>query len=118
MNARINQFGSSLSLQVRLFGVFCLLASADPRLDLHAAGVPHHFTRISVGTDHSVEMSLDGSATNLFPLGPGARAQFLEMFDMYLVDHSPDLTKWMRGTALLHRIGDSGPLSWRDTNAP
>jgi hypothetical protein len=39
------------------------------------------------------------------------------MFDLYLVDVSPDLMQWTRQTTLLRTNGSSSPLYWLDTNA-
>lgn len=80
------------------------------------AQVAHHFTAISVGTDATTTVQIDGSVSNLFTLAASMRSQYLQMFDIYLVDSSPDLTQWTRQAMLLRTNADAAPLLWQDTN--
>lgn len=87
------------------------------KLDLWAAGVPHHFGGIGINTNGIVTVQLEGSVSNLFGSLPLSVAmQYRQMFDLYVVDASPDLMQWTRQTTLLRTNGDSSPLYWQDTN--
>jgi hypothetical protein len=50
--------------------------------------VPHHFTNITLLPDQTVTLSLDGSVSNMFNLTDTISDQFLQMFDLYVVEAS------------------------------
>jgi len=85
--------------------------------DLWAAGVPHHFGGIGTDADGIVTVQLEGSVSNLFGALPlSVATQYLQMFDLYVIDASPDLMQWTRLATLLRINGDPSPLYWQDTN--
>jgi dienelactone hydrolase len=99
----------TLSQILRLLLLASLIATAQ-------AQVAHHFTGITVDTNATATVQLDGSVSNLFSLTASMRSQYLQMFDIYLLDASPDLTQWTRQAMLLRLNSDPTPLSWQDTN--
>ena len=106
---------SKSQFRVKVWSVFILAVFL--KLNLWAAGVPHHFDGISINTNGLVTVQLEGSVSNLFPLLPlSVSTQYLQMFDLYVVDASPDLMQWTRQTTLLRTNGDASPLYWQDTN--
>jgi hypothetical protein len=87
------------------------------KLDLWAAGLPHYFGGIGINTNGIVTVQLEGSVSNLFGSLPlSVATQYRQMFDLYVVDASPDLMQWTRQSTLLRTNGDSSPLYWQDTN--
>ena len=63
--------------------------------DLWAQPVPHHFTGISVSLDKAVTLSFDGSASNMLSLTGTISNQFGQLFDLYAVEASTNLTEWI-----------------------
>jgi hypothetical protein len=57
-----------------------------PTLELLAQPVPHHFDGIAVLPNRSVNLSLNGSVSNMFSLPSTVANQFLQMFDLYAVE--------------------------------
>jgi predicted dienelactone hydrolase len=93
----------------------CLGLASILELNLAASGVPHQLKGIKVDSNAVVIVQLDGSVSNLFGALPSPMSgQYKQMFDLYLVDASPDLTHWTRQTTLLRTIGDGTPLFWQD----
>jgi pimeloyl-ACP methyl ester carboxylesterase len=85
--------------------------------NLRAAGVPHHVAAIQVNPSVNATLLLEGSVSNLFPVLPASvRTQYYQMYDLYLVDASPDLAQWSRQATLLRTNGSPSPLYWQDTN--
>lgn len=114
MKKRLNLEMTSFT---QLIAGSCLLLATFLTSDLHASGVPHRIGGITVGAD-GVSLRLDGSVSNLFGVLPSQVAsQFNQMFDLYVVDASPDLVNWTREATLLRTNGDPSPLYWQDTNA-
>ena len=99
---------------IPLLAVVCGLTIAGP--DLRASGVLHHFTGITVDTNASVVLHLDGSVSNLFSLASTGEKPVPADVDIYVVDASADLKQWTRQAMLLRTNGDSTPLFWQDTN--
>jgi hypothetical protein len=87
------------------------------RAVLVAQPVTHHFGGIALTPDKSVILKLNGSASNLFNLTGTVSNQFLQMFDLYLVEASADLLNWTRLDLLLRTNNDPNPLMIQDTNA-
>ncbi len=85
--------------------------------NLRTQPVPHHFTGISVSLDKAVTLSLDGSASNMFNLTGTISNQFRQMFDLYVVEASTNLTDWARLALLLRTNNNPSPLLFQDTNA-
>lgn len=96
---------------LRLLLLTSLMATAQ-------AQVAHHLKGITVGTNAIPTVQLDGSVSNLFKLSPLAAVQYLQMFDIYLIDSSTDLTQWARQSSILRMNNDPTPVSWQDTKAP
>lgn len=94
---------------LRLLVLTSLMATAQ-------AQVAHHFNGISVGTNATATVQLNGSVSNLFPLATTMKSQYLQMFDIYIVDASPDLAQWTRQAMLVRTNADPAPLLWQDTN--
>jgi dienelactone hydrolase len=93
----------------------CLVLAAILEQNLMASGVPHRLNGITPGANGSISIQLDGSVSNLFGVLPSAMAnQYKQMFDLYIVDASSDLTRWTRQTTLLRTNGDGTPLFWQD----
>jgi hypothetical protein len=97
---------------------FAFLLAAVFGLSVRAASVPHHFAGIGVDSNGTVTVQLDGSASNLFALPSSVLIQYRQMFDLYLVDTSPDLKMWTRQASLLRTIGEPSPLQWQDSDRP
>ncbi len=112
----INQRPSMMKSLIQSLAVSCWLISMELGPDLQASGVPHHLNGITVATNGSVTLQLDGSVSNLFTLPASVASQFLQMFDLYLIDGSPDLAHWTRQAMLLRTNGDLTSLLWEDTN--
>ena len=87
------------------------------RPNLLAQPIPHHFSGITVAPDKTVTLRLDGSVSNLFNLTGAVRAQFMQMFDRYVVEASTNLTDWTQLTVLLRTNSNPSPLLFQDTNA-
>lgn len=81
-----------------------------------AQPVPHHFSGITVLPDQSVTLSLDGSISNMFNLSGLTSNQFRQMFDLYVVEASTNLTDWTPLARLLRTNNDPNPLLFQDTN--
>lgn len=93
----------------RLLLLACSIATAK-------AQIAHHFTAIAFGTNATATVQVDGSVSNLFSLTASMRSQYLQMFNIYPIDSSPDLTEWTRQVTFLRLNSDPTPLSWQDTN--
>jgi hypothetical protein len=63
-----------------------------------------------------VTIQLVGSVSNMFGLVPSVQTQWLQMFDLYPMEASPDLAQWTCPVTLQRAVGDSSPLSWQDPN--
>ena len=103
----------------RAFHLIKLLVvlAAFAKLNLWATGVPHHFGGIGIDADGIVTVQLEGSVSNLFGALPlSVATQYLQMFDLYVVDASPDLVHWTRQATLLRTNGNPSPLFWQDAN--
>ena len=74
-------------------------------------------TGISAAPDKTVTLSLHGSVSNLFNVTGTVRAQFMQMFDRYVVEASTNLTDWTRLATLLRTNSDPNPLLFQHTNA-
>ena len=70
-------------------------------LNAYAQPVPHHFSGIGRRADGTLELSLDGSVSNMLNLSVTISNQFMQMSDMYLVESSPDLKVWRPFASLL-----------------
>ncbi|HRZ58631.1 MAG TPA: hypothetical protein P5525_24590, partial [Candidatus Paceibacterota bacterium] len=66
-----------------------------------AQPVPHHFTGIATLPDRTISLSLDGKISSLFNLTGATSNQFMQMFDLYVVEASADLADWTRLALLL-----------------
>ena len=84
---------------------------------LWAQPVPHHFTGIAASPDGTVTLSLDGSASNMFNLSGTISNQFMQMYDLYAVEASTNLTDWSSLGLLLRTNNNPNPLIVQDTNA-
>src|SRR5579872_1731323 len=93
----------------RLLLLACSIASAK-------AQIAHHFTAIAFGSNATATVQVDGSVSNLFSLTASMRSQYVQMFDIYPIDASQDLTHWTRHATFLRLISDPAPLSWQDAN--
>jgi hypothetical protein len=81
--------------------------------------VPHHFGGIAVAPDLTATLSLNGSVSNLIPGLTGTSSyEFMQMFDLYIVEASTNLADWTRLAMLLRTNNDPNPLLFHDTNAP
>ena len=78
---------------------------------------PHHISSLTVLPDHTVALSLDGNVSNVFNLAGTIATQFKQMFDLYVVEASPNLTDWTRLALLLRTNNNPNPLLFRDTDA-
>ena len=86
-------------------------------LNLWAQPVPHHLSGVSLGPGQSVELSLEGSVSGMFNLTGTISNQFRQMFDIYPVEASSNLTDWTSLAHLLKVNSDSTALMFQDTNA-
>jgi len=82
-----------------------------------AQPVPHHFTGIATLPDRTISLSLDGKISSLFNLTGATSNQFMQMFDLYVVEASADLADWTRLALLLRTNSNPNPLVFQDTNA-
>lgn len=82
-----------------------------------AQPIPHHFSAITVASEKSVALSLDGSVSNLLNVTDSIRAQFMQMLDLYIVEASTNLADWTRLAMLSRTNNDPAPLLFQDTNA-
>jgi pimeloyl-ACP methyl ester carboxylesterase len=86
--------------------------------NLWAQPVPHHFSDITAQSDHTIALSLEGSVSNLIPgLSGTISNQFMQMFDLYVVEASTNLVDWTRLPLLLRTNNNPTPLLFQDTNA-
>ena len=85
--------------------------------NLWAQPVPHHFSDITALPDATMALSLDGSVSNMFNLTSANSNQFMQMFDLYLVEASTNLADWTRLALLLRTNNNPTPLLFQDTNA-
>ena len=85
--------------------------------DLWAQPVPHHFSGIAVLPDKTVSLSLNGSVSQLVNLSGTISNQFMQMFDLYVLEDSPNLTDWTRLAMLLRMNNNPSPVVFVDTNA-
>ncbi len=92
-----------------------LLLTVPP--NLWAQPVPHHFSGITALPDKTIALSLDGSVSNMFNLSGTISNQFWQMFDLYTVEASAELTDWRPLASLLRTNNNSNPLIVQDTNA-
>ena len=88
------------------------------RPNVFAQPLPHHFSGIARAPDGTVTLILDGSVSNLIPGLTGMISnQFMQMFDLYPVEASGNLTDWTRLDCLERTNNDPNPLLFRDENA-
>jgi len=85
---------------------------------LCAQPVPHHFSGISGLADGTVALSLDGSVSGMFNLTGTISNQFMQMFDLYDVEASSNLTDWAPLALVLRTNNNPNPLLLADSNAP
>ena len=85
--------------------------------NLRAQPVPHHFSGITASSDGTIVLGLDGSVSNMFSLTGTIASQFAQMYDLYPVDASTNLTDWTRLALLMRTNNNSTPLLFEDTNA-
>jgi dienelactone hydrolase len=84
---------------------------------LQAQPVPHHFSGINSQPDGTILLSLQGSVSNMFNLSGAISNQFAQMFDLYPVETSTNLTDWTPRALLLRTNNNLLPLLLRDTNS-
>ncbi|MBM3883234.1 MAG: hypothetical protein FJ387_26570 [Verrucomicrobia bacterium] len=95
------------------FGLLLLLCP-----NVIAQPLPHHFSGLARAPDGIVTLSLDGSESNLIPGLTGTISnQFMQMFDIYLVEASTNLADWTRLATLLRTNNDPTPLLFQDADA-
>lgn len=94
---------------------FGLLLAAS--LNLSAQPVPHHFRGLTISPDRTVTLALEGSLGNSFNLTGTPSNQFRQIFDLYPIEASADLTDWTRLALLPRPNNDPNPLLFQDTNA-
>jgi dienelactone hydrolase len=86
---------------------------------VRAQPVPHHFESITVLPDRTIKLSLDGSVSGMIPNLPVAISnQFMQMFDLYPVEASSNLSDWTSLAMPLRTNNNPNPLIVEDTNAP
>jgi hypothetical protein len=96
-------------------GPWCAVVAALLSGRALAEPVPHHFAGITVSEDQGVALSLGGSVSNLIPGLTGSLSnQFLQMFDMYVVETSTKLPGWTRAATLLRTNSEASPLQFHD----
>ncbi len=61
------------------------------RLDVSAQPIPHHFSSLGVLPDRTVALTLEGSVSNMFNLPAAMLGQFMQMFDLYVVEASTNM---------------------------
>jgi dienelactone hydrolase len=83
---------------------------------LLAQPIPHHFTGLTVLPGQRVTLSLDGSVAGMFNLSGTISNQFMQMFDIYMVEASTNLQDWTPLGSFLRTNSDPAPLRFRDTN--
>ncbi len=91
-----------------------LLFAIQP--NLRAQPVPHHFEGIAASSDRTITLSLGGSVSNMFSLSGTISNQFMEMFDLYAVETSPDLRDWTPLALMVRTNNDPNPLIVQDTD--
>ncbi|MBM3884187.1 MAG: hypothetical protein FJ387_31525 [Verrucomicrobia bacterium] len=95
------------------FGLLLLLCP-----NVLAQPLPHHFSGLARAPDGIVTLSLHGSVSNLIPGLTGSISnQFMQMFDIYLVEASTNLADWTRLATLLRTNNDLNPLLLHDADA-
>jgi hypothetical protein len=82
-----------------------------------ATAPPPHFNSISLLSDKTVTLVLDGSVSNMFNMTGTISNQFMQMFDLYPVEASTNLQDWTRLAMLLRTNNDSEPLLFQDADA-
>jgi hypothetical protein len=113
--SRVNYANYLMNTFLRRLLRSCVVLLALQGSRLWSAGTPHQFGGISIDTNGIVTVQLDGSVSNLFGALPSPMSgQYNQMFDLYLVDASPDLTHWSRQATLVRTIGDGTPFFWQD----
>jgi len=101
-----------------MFNVLLPLLLLPVSLTLWAQPLPHHFSGITPLPDKTVALSLDGSVSNMFNLSGTISNQFMQLFDLYVVEASTNLADWTRLALLLRTNNNPNPLLFQDTNAP
>ncbi len=86
-------------------------------LNLPAQPVPHHFSGITVAPDQTVTLRLEGSVSNMFNVSGDVSNQFLQMFDLYVVEDSANLVDWKPMARLLRTNNNPQPLLFQEANA-
>ena len=82
-----------------------------------AQPVAHHFDSITALPDQTIKLSLDGCVSNMFNLTGTVRNQFMQMFDLYLVEVSSNLDDWTPLAMPLRTNSNPSQLTVDDTNA-
>src|SRR6266436_2592219 len=82
---------------------------------LNAQPVPHHFSGITALPDKTL-LSLDGSVSNMFNLTGTTSNQFMQLFDLYVVEGSRNLADWTRLAILQRTNNNPSPLYFQHTN--
>jgi hypothetical protein len=85
--------------------------------NLGAQPVPHHFSHIVSLPNRTVTLGLDGGVSRMFNLSGTVSNQFMQMFDLYLVEASANLVDWRPMALLLRTNNNPAPLLFPDTNA-
>ena len=111
---RFGACAGSLQASVTRFSTLLLLA---PFLGSGAQPIPHYSTGLAPRPDRSMVLTLDGSVSGLFSLPATVSNAFMQMFDLYPVEASTNLTDWARLALLLRTNNNPNPLRFPDTNA-
>ncbi len=101
--------------------ILCLLAlgvSLFAEFALPAQPSPHQISNLKLSPDQTAVLTLEGNVSNLFNLSGTLADQFWQMFDLYPVEASTNLTDWTRLDLLVRTNSNLSPLLFRDTNAP
>ena len=97
-------------------GLTLMIISPAP---IPSAPVPHHFDGITFNSDRMPKLTLGGSVLGMFTNLPTAISnQFMQMFDLYPLDVSSNLTDWTSFAIPARTNNNSSPLVVVDTNAP
>lgn len=100
-----------LSLGIGLLALLRPLMVAQP--------VPHHFNDVARATDGTVTLTLNGRVSGLISgLSTTISNQVVQMFDLYPVEVSENLTDWSVLDWIRRGNDDPTPLLFQDTESP
>src|SRR5579859_539744 len=102
-------------MKLSTFYVLRILLLLPTSASLLGQPVPHHFSGIT-SSNGTIIVSLDGSVSNMFPLPVSVSSQFMQMFDLYVLDSSQTLSTWTRESILVRTNNDPKPLLYAVTN--